>query len=59
MQALFDQLKAAGCEVEKIYELSNPTRREIPFTDLDGHRVILMRLQAPERSVRENGAGQE
>ena len=49
LQTLFDQLKAEGCEVEKIYELSNPTRSEIPFTDLDGHRVILMRLPAPEQ----------
>jgi catechol 2,3-dioxygenase-like lactoylglutathione lyase family enzyme len=49
LQTIFDQLKAEGCEVEKIYELSNPSRREIPFTDLDGHRVILMRLPAPEQ----------
>ena len=48
MQTLFDQLKAAGCDVRKIYDLSNPSRREITFTDLDGHRVILMRLNAPE-----------
>ncbi len=48
METLFHQLKAEGCEVDKIYELSRPSRREIPFTDLDGHRVILMRLHAPE-----------
>ena len=59
METLFDQLKAEGCEVEKIYELSRPSRREIPFTDLDGHRVILMRLHAPEPSVKTNGAGTE
>ena len=47
LQPLFDQLKAEGCKVEKIYDLSRPSRREIPFTDLDGHRVILMRLDAP------------
>ena len=59
METLFDQLKAEGCEVEKIYELSRPSRREIPFTDLDGHRVILMRLNSPEPSVTANGAGQK
>ena len=48
IQMLFDQLKAEGCTVEKIYDLTRPSRREIPFTDLDGHRVILMRLDAPE-----------
>jgi catechol 2,3-dioxygenase-like lactoylglutathione lyase family enzyme len=48
METLFDQLKAEGCELEKIYELTRPSRREIAFTDLDGHRVILMRLQAPK-----------
>jgi catechol 2,3-dioxygenase-like lactoylglutathione lyase family enzyme len=51
METLFAQLKAEGCEVEKIYELTRPSRREIAFTDLDGHRVILMKLHAPERSA--------
>jgi len=51
METLFGQLKAEGCEVDGIYELSRPSRREIAFTDLDGHRVILMRLHAPERSA--------
>ena len=49
LQTLFDQLKAEGCKVAKIYDLSRPSRREIPFTDLDGHRVIVMRLHAPEQ----------
>ena len=59
METLFEQLKAEGCEVEKIYELTRPSRREIAFTDLDGHRVILMKLHAPERSADSNGAGLE
>jgi hypothetical protein len=59
METLFEQLKAEGCEVEKIYELSRPSRREIAFTDLDGHRVILMKLHAPERSADGNGVGLE
>ncbi len=48
MQDLSDRLKAEGCQVEGIYELSNPSRTEILFTDLDGHRVILMKLHVPE-----------
>ena len=48
IETLFDQLKAEGLDVERIFDLTNPSRREIPFTDHDGHRVILMRLDRPE-----------
>jgi catechol 2,3-dioxygenase-like lactoylglutathione lyase family enzyme len=56
MQDLSDRLKAEGCQVERIYELSNPARTEIVFTDLDGHRVILMKLRVPEQAETSSGA---
>ena len=48
LEPLRDQLIEAGCEIQKIYRLSNPARNELLFTDNDGHRVILMQLDPPE-----------
>lgn len=48
LETLRDQLIEAGCQIKKIYRLSNPSRNELLFTDNDGHRVILMQLDPPE-----------
>ena len=42
------QLEAEGLEIKGVYDLQNPERMEIVFTDHDGHRVLLMRLDRPE-----------
>jgi hypothetical protein len=31
--------------MENIVKLNAPKRTEVPFTDLDGHRIILMKLR--------------
>ena len=45
---MVEQLEAEGLEIKGVYDLQNPDRREIVFTDHDGHRVLLMRLDRPE-----------
>ncbi len=35
-------------DVGRIYELTNPSRREFPVTDYDGHRIIVMQLHAAD-----------
>lgn len=41
---LYEKLKAEGLEMGEILELTFPTRTEFPFTDFDGHRIIIMKL---------------
>jgi catechol 2,3-dioxygenase-like lactoylglutathione lyase family enzyme len=48
IDTLYEQLVAEGLDVKGIFDLTRPSRREIPFTDHDGHRIILMRLDRPE-----------
>ncbi len=40
-------LEAEDLEIKGVYDLQNPDRMEIVFTDHDGHRVLLMRLNRP------------
>ena len=35
-------------DVGEILELTNPSRREFPVTDYDGHRIIVMQLHAAD-----------
>ena len=44
---LRDLLAAEGCEIVDIYDLENPARMELLFSDPDGYRVILMKLDPP------------
>lgn len=41
-------LEAEGLKIKGVYDLQNPDREEIVFTDHDGYRVLLMRLDRPE-----------
>ncbi len=45
---MVSQLEAEGLDIKGVYDLQNPDRMEIVFTDHDGHRVLLMRLDRPE-----------
>ena len=44
IQEFYDLIRAEGLETGRILELENPSRTELPFTDFDGHRIILMKL---------------
>jgi hypothetical protein len=44
LETLREQVAAAGMQTTQIYELTNPTRREVILTDHDGNRVLLMQL---------------
>jgi catechol 2,3-dioxygenase-like lactoylglutathione lyase family enzyme len=45
---VYEKAKAARLDVGRIYELTNPSRREFPMTDFDGHRIIIMQLHAAD-----------
>lgn len=44
IQELYEKLKSEGLEMGEMLELEFPTRTEFPFTDFDGHRIIIMKL---------------
>lgn len=46
VEGLYQQLKDEGCELTRIFDLNGPKRREFIFTDHDGHRVLMMKLQS-------------
>ena len=47
-ESVYEKTKAEKLDVGKIYELTNPSRREFPFTDFDGNRIIIMQLHAAD-----------
>lgn len=46
LQPMLDALRKEGCEVGTAYELKQPDRTDVTFTDHDGHRVVLFELHA-------------
>ncbi len=44
IQELYDRLSAEGLEMGRLMDLPIPKRTEFPFTDYDGHRIIIMQL---------------
>ena len=47
-ESVYEKAKAAKLDVSKVYELTNPSRREFLITDFDGHRIIVMQLHAAD-----------
>jgi catechol 2,3-dioxygenase-like lactoylglutathione lyase family enzyme len=47
-ESVYEKAKAEKLDVGKVYELQNPSRREFPVTDFDGHRIIVMQLHAAD-----------
>jgi hypothetical protein len=47
-ESVYEKAKAEKLNVGKVYELQNPSRREFPVTDFDGHRIIVMQLHAAD-----------
>jgi catechol 2,3-dioxygenase-like lactoylglutathione lyase family enzyme len=49
-ESVHEKAKAANpkLEVSKVYELTNPSRREFLITDYDGNRIIVMQLHAAD-----------
>lgn len=47
-ESVYDQIRAANLDVGRVYELTNPARREFLVTDVDGHRIIIMQLHAAD-----------
>ena len=48
MQELYERLSAEGLEMGEMMDLPIPKRTEFPFTDYDGHRIIVMQLPLVE-----------
>ena len=48
IESVYDKVKAAKLDAGKLYELTNPSRREFPFTDYDGNRIIIMQLHTAD-----------
>jgi catechol 2,3-dioxygenase-like lactoylglutathione lyase family enzyme len=47
-ESVYEKCKAEKLDVGKVYELTNPSRREFPVTDFDGNRIIVMQLHAAD-----------
>ena len=49
-EATYEKVKAAkpALEYTRVYELTNPSRREFVVTDYDGNRIIVMQLHAAD-----------
>lgn len=49
-ESLYEKMRAAkpALKVGRVYELTNPSRREFPVTDYDGNRIIIMQLHAAD-----------
>lgn len=49
-ESVYEKVRAAKpkLDVGRIYELTNPSRREFPMTDYDGNRIIIMQLHAAD-----------
>ncbi len=48
IKELYDRLSAEGLEMGELMDLPIPPRTEFPFTDYDGHRIIIMQLPLVE-----------
>lgn len=49
IESVYDKVKAEKLDAGKLYELTNPSRREFPVTDYDGNRIIVMQLHASDK----------
>ena len=52
LAATLEKLKAAGLEVGRAYELDNPPRTDVSFTDHDGHRIVLFEIHSRKKKSR-------
>jgi len=41
---VLDRLRAEGCEVGRAYELEQPTRTDVSFSDTDGNRIVIFEI---------------
>jgi catechol 2,3-dioxygenase-like lactoylglutathione lyase family enzyme len=49
LAGMLDELRAAGLDVGKAYELTQPDRTDVTFTDHDGHRITLFELHSNKK----------
>ena len=49
LEGVVEQLKAEGLSVGTPYELDQPPRTDISFTDHDGHRVVLFEVHSRDK----------
>ena len=49
LTGVLEQLREVGLAIGQAYELDNPRRTDISFTDHDGHRVVLFELHTKRR----------
>jgi len=45
LEPLHEAIQAESSDVSRIFDLKMPNRRELMFTDHDGHRVLIMKLK--------------
>jgi catechol 2,3-dioxygenase-like lactoylglutathione lyase family enzyme len=49
LAGMLEQLREAGLEVGNAYELQQPDRTDVTFTDHDGHRITLFELHPKKK----------
>ena len=49
LTGMLDQIRALGLSVGNAYELAQPDRTDVTFTDHDGHRVTLFELHPKKK----------
>jgi catechol 2,3-dioxygenase-like lactoylglutathione lyase family enzyme len=50
LTGMLEQLRAQGLDVGNAYELAQPDRTDVTFTDYDGHRITLFELHPKKKS---------
>ena len=51
LPAVVEQLRAEGCEMGKAFELEQPTRTDIAFTDPFGNRVVIFEIHPRKKDA--------